>query len=509
MYARQTDSASLCAVIYNKNVWILGLLGFSAGLPLLLIFSSLSIWLREAGISKSSVTVFSWAALAYSFKFIWAPIVDGLPLPIIYRLGQRRSWLLFSQCMIIIAILWMASTNPTAPNQLVFMAFAAVLLGFSSATQDIVIDAYRIESAPKRMQGLLSASYTAGYRLGMIVAGAGTLYLAALFAGSADEYVYSAWRNAYACIAACMLVGVVTAIFMPEPIPLADEKQDLQADIGQYLRIFLAFVAMVLVFIVSYRVGALIHHILDVDGILLSALLTLSQLLMAALAAYLCARLLILFGFMPREFFVNGYIEPIVDFFHSHGRKLAILILLLIGLFRASDIVLGVIANIFYLDMGFDKTQIATAVKVFGPLMTIVGGFIGGICVLRFGVIALLFWSAILVMLTNICFITLVYFPAKMPLLYTVIAMDNLAGGLATTAFIAFLSSLVNLRFTAMQYSIFSSLMTLLPKLLGGYSGAIVESIGYSFFFIFTGSLCIPVLLLIAYAAKHLHIQDA
>ena len=193
-------------------------LGFSAGLPLLLIFSTLSIWLSEAGVERSAVTYFSWAALGYSFKFVWAPLVDKLPLPLLeHWLGKRRSWLLLSQLMVISAMLWMAMSDPASGEGLRCMAFAAVLLGFSSATQDIVIDAYRIEAVEEKLQALMSASYVAGYRIGMIAAGAGALYLAAGLGTTKEAYVYSSWQLTYIAMASTMLVGVATTLMIEEP----------------------------------------------------------------------------------------------------------------------------------------------------------------------------------------------------------------------------------------------------------------------------------------------------
>jgi PAT family beta-lactamase induction signal transducer AmpG len=190
-------------------------LGFSAGLPLLLIFSTLSIWLSEAGVERSAVTYFSWAALGYSFKFVWAPLVDKLPLPLLeHWLGKRRSWLLLSQFMVISAMLWMAMSDPASTEGLRYMAYAAVFLGFSSATQDIVIDAYRIEAAEETLQALMSASYIAGYRIGIIVAGAGALYLASELGTTEEAYVYSSWQLTYVAMAGTMLVGVITTLMI-------------------------------------------------------------------------------------------------------------------------------------------------------------------------------------------------------------------------------------------------------------------------------------------------------
>jgi len=225
-------------------------LGFSAGVPILLIFSSLGLWLREAGVSKSSVTFFSWAALGYSFKFVWAPLVDKLPIPFFTKaLGRRRSWMLLSQISIIIAILWMAMTNPTDPQSLTLMALAAVLLGFSSATQDVVIDAYRIESANVDLQTLMSSTYIAGYRIGMLVAGAGALYLASYFGSDKGSYNYQAWQNSYSIMAGVMLIGVITTLIIKEPEASTNKINYSTKD---YLRILVLFTICVLGFILIF-----------------------------------------------------------------------------------------------------------------------------------------------------------------------------------------------------------------------------------------------------------------
>ncbi len=229
----------------------MGLLGFSAGLPILLIFSSLSIWLREAGLDKSVVTMFSWAALGYSFKFVWAPLVDRLPLPLLKAwMGQRRSWLLLSQCLIVVAINAMAWVNPAEQgNTLIFMALAAVLLGFSSASQDIVIDAYRIEIGHKSEQGMLSASYAAGYRIGMIVAGAGTLYVADYLGTALGNYHYQAWRSTYGLMSLFCLVGIITTLCIKEPSASLEQAKRRNDSTADYASVFAVFIALVISFI--------------------------------------------------------------------------------------------------------------------------------------------------------------------------------------------------------------------------------------------------------------------
>lgn len=492
-------------------------LGFSAGVPLLLIFSSLSLWLGEAGVKKSAVTFFSWAALGYSFKFVWAPLIDKLPLPVLTRwLGRRRSWLLVSQLAIIGAILWMASTDPAAGStSLTTMALAAVFLGFSSATQDIVIDAYRIESAEGDLQALMSSTYVAGYRIGMIVAGAGALYLADFFGTTREVYNYAAWFNTYAIMAVVMLVGVMTTFVIPEPDEYrADDKEYSVLD---YTKFFLLFLCAVAGFIATYYLTSNLGS-QSLYGIVDSAKSTLTEifsnkhlakliveslrLAVALLVAWLIAMLLMSTNIVNATMVKNAYMEPIADFFRRYGTGLAVILLFLVGFYRVSDIVLGAISNIFYQDLSYSKTEIATVTKVFGLWMAIVGGFAGGLLAVRFGVMRILFLGAVLSALTNLLFILLSESTADIFLLYVVIGADNLSAGLASAAFIAFLSSLTNISFTAVQYAIFSSLMTLLPKVLGGYSGSIVESMGYTNFFILTTILTLPVLLLIVLANR-------
>ncbi len=493
----KTWQATLRAYQHPRVVRML-FLGFSAGLPLLLIFSTLSLWLREADVSRSSVTYFSWAALGYSFKFIWAPLVDRLPVPLLSSLlGRRRGWLLLSQLFIILAIVWMAFTDPV--DHLVMMAGAAVLLGFSGATQDIVIDAYRIESADKQLQALMASTYIAGYRIGMLVAGAGALKLAAYF-GTGDVYQYMAWQWAYLSMAAVMLVGVITTLLIPEPV-IPEVEGSLHSSAWDYTRFLLLFVCSATVFVLAFFYGGTLLPLADSTGPLLGFALEAFRLLAALLLGVVTGLLLVKLGVARRDLLRRAYLEPVVDFFRHQGRA-ALMVLLLIGVYRISDIVLGVISNVFYQDMGFTKDQIANITKTFGLIMTILGGFLGGFLSLRFGVIRILFLGALLSAVTNLLFLLLAQVGNDQLLLIVVITADNLSAGLAGAAFVAYLSGLTSIAFTAVQYALFSSLMTLLPKLLGGYSGTIVDSVGYNSFFLFTAALGLPVLLLIYYLYK-------
>jgi MFS transporter, PAT family, beta-lactamase induction signal transducer AmpG len=577
-------------------------LGFSAGLPILLIFSSLSLWLREAGVSRSMVTYFSWAALGYSFKLIWAPLVDQLPLPFLNKyLGKRRGWLLLSQMMVACSIVAMAMTDPQQGQQaLTVMAISAVALGFSSATQDVVIDAYRIEIADADLQALMSATYIAGYRIAMIVAGAGALFLAADWGSSMESYDYNAWKKSYLVMAAMMLIGMKTTLFIKEP---ESPQKTIDYKSKDYLRFLVLFFCIVSVFVFGYivqgpQVSWLKETLLAWTGNkpLASTLSECLRLLFSVGLSAIAAKWMLALGLAKKQLVVDAYVAPIQDFFSRYGLKLALLLLVLIGFYRISDIVLGVIANVFYQDMGFSKKEIAGVVKTFGVVMTILGGFLGGSFAIRYGVMKALFLGAILSSVTNLLFmflptvlkmenisefsfgfecfypswgITVVValcaiglglyrhvkntedrglqkkmifimveigialvalclalllgflsiesfslvqsnfnFSGELLSLGIVISADNLSAGIASAAFIAFLSSLTNVSFTATQFAIFSSMMTLLPKIFGGYSGSIVESFGYERFFLITTIIGLPVLLLVFLASRKLSLAE-
>jgi len=487
--------------------------GVVAGLPLLLIFSSLSLWLREAGVERAAVTYFSWAALGYSFKFVWAPLIDVIPLPILTRkLGRRRAWLLLSQLMVMLSIALMALVDP-ASQGLTLMALAAVLLGFSAATQDIVIDAYRIESAGKELQALMSASYIAGYRIGMLIAGAGALFLASYFGSTLGSYDFNAWQITYLVMSGFMLIGIITTLVIDEPAVNQTIRTQVASD---YAGLFFTFVVAVSGFIAFFASSAelALQAKLVVAGWVLNAnlagvLVEMLRLALASGVAVLLALFCLRFEWVDKALLKRSYLEPIQDFFRRYGWSLAWLLLALVGLYRISDIVLGVIANVFYQDMGFTKPQIATVVKTFGLFMTLLGGFLGGILAVRYGVMRILMLGAILSGATNLLFMLLAGMGNEVWMLYVVISADNLSGGLASAAFVAFLSSLTNISFTAVQYAIFSSLMTLLPKMLGGYSGTMVDAIGYQGFFLSTALMGVPVLLLIILATKRFNLEQS
>ena len=490
----------------HRRVIAMLFLGFSAGVPILLIFSTLSVWLREAEVARATITYFSWAALGYGFKFVWAPVIDKLPLPILTALmGHRRSWLLISQFAIMAAIVLMGFSDPVV--NLSGVAAFAIMLGLSSATQDIIIDAYRIESAGKELQATMAAAYIAGYRVGMLVAGAGALELAGIL-DVIEGYDYAAWSMTYWAMAAVMLIGVATTLVISEPEVPARDTPYLRS-LNDYLRFVLTFVLMVAALIFVFRelsgwVSSTKVTMVDDFGMIreLAGFMVETVRLLAALAtAVLVGWLLITARLVPRAVVVETYVRPFSDFFDRFGR-VAFLILALVATYRIADVVMGVIANVFYVDIGFEKQEIGRITKGFGLVMTIIGGFVGGLLTMRYGVMRVLFLGGLLAASTNVLFAVLAVTGRDIYLLMAVISADNLSAGIASAAFVAYLSGLVNTAYTATQFAILTSLMVLLPKIIGGYSGAVVDAIGYVNFFIGTALLGIPVLILILLAAR-------
>ncbi|MDM1279715.1 MFS transporter [Acinetobacter indicus] len=709
MTTQSTGWKSAFTAFLDRRALIMLFLGFSAGIPILLIFSSLSLWLGEAGISRNAVTFFSWAALGYSFKFVWAPLIDELPVPYLtQKLGRRRAWLLIAQVLIICAICIMAFSDPAlGQTHLYQMAVGAVLLGFAAATQDIVIDAYRIELAETQMQTVLASTYNAGYRIGMIVAGAGALFLAAYLGTAKGNYIYEAWKYTYLVMAAVMLIGMCTTLVIREPVVERVRKEYKRSD---YYRLVVVFFVAVISFVLSYiysgqALDALKNQLSIQDSFLLFTLEAI-RFIGSGAVALLIGTVLVKLGAVNKQMAFETWVHPVADFFKRYGLKLALVLLLLIGFYRVSDIIAGVISNVFYQDLNFSKEQIAEAVKVYGVIFSLVGGFLGGLLAQKMNIMKLMFLGAVLASSTNLIFIGLVKsgqslsdvqvnvgaqqykvqadeagywsiqvpsnvlaqanqiqvqaqyanqsdqaqlsmpylqqtgtaqiqllpitsddrisvqeaeqslvirgqlsgldvaqlqpeqplslvldgkeYPAKLeegglfsgviegqqlqtaqnstiqvqarlldgstlsasrgyqlaqqhpaldidiqaltPVdinadaavevrgkvikpysslwLYLAIIIDNLASGLAGAAFIAFLSSLTSVSFTAVQYAIFSSLMTLTPKILGGYSGTIVNNIGYPNFFLMTTLLGIPILILVVWVAKLLRAHE-
>jgi len=353
------------------------------------------------------------------------------------------------------------------------------------------------------MQTLLSANYVAGYRVGMLFAGAGVLFVAQYFSSSMENYHYPAWRNAYFSAAALMLIGMATTLWVKEPQVHRDQLNG--GDASAHLRFFLLFLISVATLISAYWFtpdaflsGGKTWLASTLNNKVLASLLVESlRMAGAILMVMIVVRTIVSTELIDGKTFVASYVEPVREFVSRYRMSVVVLLLALVGLYRISDIVLGVISNVFYVDMGYSKSEIATVVKTLGLLMTILGGFLGGLLALRVGVISMLFLGAFLTIVTNLLFVLLSTAGHNLALLGAVISADNLTAGLASAAFIAFLSSLTNVKFTAVQYAIFSSMMTLIPKAFGGYSGTFVDIMGYQNFFIFTSLLGVPVLFLI------------
>ncbi len=386
-------------------------LGFAAGLPLLLIYGTLSFRLREAGVGRPTIGFLSWVALVYTAKWLWAPLVDRLPVPLLSRrLGRRRAWLLVAQGAVIAGLLLMAALD--AQRDLHRLAAAALFTALAGATQDICLDAYRIESAAVERQAAMAAAYQTGYRIGMIWAGAGALWIAARVAGGADDYRPAAWTAAYAVMAASMLVGMAAVLWnpparrAPSAAPAAPGRRPALADL----------------------------------------------------------------------------LDPFLDFVRRY-RWHAVLLLALVSSYRLANIVMGVMANTFYHDVGFTKDQVAAVSKVYGVAMALVGGFVGGILSLRVG-IARMLWIAALMSSGSILFYALLATRgADLALLMLAVSTDNFAEGVAGTVFIAFLSGLTRREFSATQYAFLSSMMLFVPKFVAGFSGLMVDAVGYPAFF--------------------------
>ena len=415
-------------------------LGFSSGLPFLLVFSTLSAWLAQEGVSKTTIGFFSWIGMMYSIKFFWAPVVDRFPLPVLGRLlGRRRAWMLLAQIGLIVGLVAMALTDPT--ENLAALAWFGLLVAFSSATQDVAIDAWRIEAAPPERQAAMAATYVFGYRLALLAGGAGALHIA----------TFTSWTGVYLAMAGLMGVGLLAVLASREPNSRpAGDTVFLESRVQDFMM----------------RNAHLPRSVKSIAG-----------------------------------WFIGAVVCPFVDFFSRNG-ALALVILAFIGLYRVTDITMGVMANPFYLDLGFTKAQIANVSGIYGVLMTILGGVLGGVAVPRWGVMPVLLGGSILAAVTNLLFAVLALLGPEVWMLVVTISADNLAGGVAISAFIAYLSGLTNTAYTATQYALFSSLMTLPGKVIGGAAGAVVDAFGYPLFFVYSCLIGLPAMGLVVYLMK-------
>jgi PAT family beta-lactamase induction signal transducer AmpG len=420
------------AVYAHPRVAAMLFLGFSAGLPLLLVLGTLSFWLSEAGVARATIGHLSWVGLAYGTKFAWAPLVDRLRLPwLTAHLGRRRAWLLLAQGTIVLGLLGMAHADPA--RELSHTVFFALLVAFASATQDIAVDAWRIEAVEVTRQGAMAAAYQVGYRVAMITAGAGALWIAALFDPSEATYDFRPWQVAYTVMAALMGVGILTTLLIPEPEGVATPPPVAKLGVKAWL--------------------------------------------------------------------FESFVQPFLELF-QRLRWQAVLILALIAFYRISDVVLGVMSNPFYQEMGFTKDEVASVSKVYGVIMTLVGAGLGGLLVVRLGLMGTLFLGALASAASNLLFVWLYGRGHDVGALVFTVSADNLSAGIASSGFVAYLSGLVNQAYSATQYALFTSVMLLLPKALAGLSGDVVDAFGWAAFFTGTAALGVPVLLLVWLAAR-------
>lgn len=400
-------------------------LGIASGLPLALVFSTLSVWLSEEGVSKTAIGLFAAITTPYALKFLWSPLVDQMPIPFFSKLlGRRRGWMIFSQIFLGISIVALGLTDPSSNAW--YTALFAFLVSIASATQDIVIDAYRVEILEEKQQGAGAAMIVFGYRVGMLISGAGALFIAH----------YMGWFAAYATMAVFVGVGFVTVMLTGEPdstqIPLP------QGD-GTSKK----------------------------SGI--------------------------------NDWFINAVINPFTDFMKRSGWWI---ILLFILLYKFGDAFAGVMTNPFLVDMGFDKVEIATVVKTFGFAASMIGAFIGGILVHKWGMLKSLWICGILQMLSNLMFLLQAQVGHNIEVLSLVIAVENLSSGMGTTAFVAYISSLCNKNYTATQYALFSSLASVGRTWLSTSSGWFVDSVGWINFFLLSTVIAIPGLLMIIFLQR-------
>ena len=400
------------------------LLGFSSGFPYLLVFGTFNLWLKDAGVSLAAIGLFSLAKAPYSMKWLWSPIVDRVKLPLFWRLGRRRGWALCSQIGLLFALLGMSITNPALnPWHMAVFAFLTVV---ASATQDIVLDAYRIESFNNREQGAGVAVFVLGYRFGSIFSGAGALFMAAVMS----------WENVYKIMALGALVGIVTILLSKEPKevdvlrPRGDKKSFWQRGI---------------------------------------------------------------------RFLKNALYNPLADFM---TRPHWLLILVFVFLYRMSDAYIAPMAYPFYDDMGFSKIQIASIIKVYGIIATIAGTLLGGLLVSRYGIIKSLLWCGVLQGISNLIFVWQAYAGNNIYVLMLTISVENISGGMGTAAFVAYLSALCNVAYTATQYALLSSFMSLARDVFAATSGFVVTAVSWPMFFVLTSFMSVPALLILLYLAK-------
>jgi PAT family beta-lactamase induction signal transducer AmpG len=410
----------------QRPVLVIFFLGFSGGLPFPLVYSTLTAWLETAEIQRSTISTFAWLGFAYSFKFLWSPLIDRVRLPILSSwLGHRRAWLFASQLALTLSLVSLAVIDP----KLEMVIFATIALGvaFLSATQDIVIDAYRIESAEQKLQSALAASYQYGYRLAILVGTGGALILSD----------FLPWSAIYKIMAGGMAVGLITTLLCREP----DTKAGVVVNLP----------------------GSAMEHI--------------------------------------RQWLFTAVVEPFVDFVRRYKSQ-SFILLSFIASFYVSDRVLGILANPFYIDIGFTGLQIGTVAKLYGYWISLFGIASGAVVVIKYGMARSVIAASVLIVSTNLFFALIAVTGPKLEVLVLTISFDNFASTFGSTVMIAFMSSLVNDKFTATQYALLSSISTFFGKFFAGFSGDVQMAVGWLNFFFYAAGTGIPAIVLSVLVAR-------
>jgi MFS transporter, PAT family, beta-lactamase induction signal transducer AmpG len=431
---------SALAVYAHRRVIAMLLLGFSSGLPFPLVLTTLSARLRQAGIDRTTIGYFSLVGLAYSLKFFWSPIVDRGRLPLLAVLGRRRSWMLLAQCAVACGLVMMALTDPVADT----MRFVGltVFTAFAASTQDIVVDAYRIEAVSMERQGAMAAVYQIGYQIALFVGGAGALVSASRLG----------WSAAYLIMASCVAIGVGTTLAIAEP-ERAIDRSTLQREA---------------------RVTAFLERSRHWPAPLRSAV----------------------------AWLIGAVVCPFVDFFARYGVRVGALTIMLIVAYRLNYVTMGVAANTYYLDLGFTLDQIALVAKTYGVLMTLTGALLAGLLIKRIGIPKTLLIGWALLTAANLFYAWMANAKPGMEIFATAVSLDNVANGIAGTAFIAFMSSLTNPAYTATQYALFGTLWSLPAKSIASQWGAIVDAWGYGPFFVYSALIGIPAMILLGWLIR-------
>ena len=414
-------------VYWEKRLIIVFFMGFASGLPFLLAGATLSIWLTEVGVSLTTIGLFTLVGTPYNLKYIWAPFIDRLQIPVLsHLLGRRRSWMVLIQLCLMISIIALGLSNPQAGPGLT--AFFALAVAFLSSSQDIVIDAYRIEILDEEQQGAGAAMTQAGYRFGLLASGAGSLYLATELQ----------WSLVYGIMAGLVLVGLITTLFAP--VPKAEKR---------------------------------INELIDNQD----------------------------------NWFRVTIVDPFLEFFQRNNLGIAFLILAFILLYKFGDAFAGVMANPFYIKIGFTKIEIANVSKIFGVFSTLLGVFAGGLFVKRFGILKSLFYCGILQMLSNLMFAAQAAIGPQVGFLFLTIGIENLSGGMGSAAFVAYLSMLCNTTYTGTQYALFTSFMAFGRTWLSAISGWVADNTDWVTFFVSSTFVALPGLLLLVWMMKKLPME--